>query len=146
MQGYSVVTSDDHKVGHVVGEHGDHLIVEQGTIFKSRHALPKAFAHANDAEECVRITVTKDILADSPKVTDDSFDEHAVALHYGLADTSADADPGESAEHQGIRAGIDPPEAKRAARREGEDPAADPPAVHDRSRNANDPGGVTANR
>ena len=40
MEGYDVVTIEDEKVGKVVDTHGDNLIVEQGTIRKSKHALP----------------------------------------------------------------------------------------------------------
>ena len=37
MEGYDVVTVDEHKIGKVVGESGDYLIVEQGTLLKSKH-------------------------------------------------------------------------------------------------------------
>ena len=37
MEGYDVVTVDEHKVGKVVGEDGNYLIVEQGTLLKSKH-------------------------------------------------------------------------------------------------------------
>lgn len=92
MQGYSVVTSDDHKAGHVVGEQDEFLIVEFGTLRKQKHVLPRAFAHArNGGEKVVAATVTWDILKDSPTVEGDgSFDRHAVAEHYGLADHFAD--------------------------------------------------------
>ena len=51
MEGYEVVTVDEHKVGKVVGESGDFLIVEQGALLKSKHALPREFAHVDDAEQ-----------------------------------------------------------------------------------------------
>ena len=87
MHGYSVVTSDDHKAGSVVGEQGELLIVEFGTLRKQKHVLPKAFAHERDGEETVAATVTWDILKDSPTVDGDgSIDLEAVAEHYGLAD------------------------------------------------------------
>ena len=67
MEGYDVVTIEDEKVGKVVGTHGDNLIVEQGTIRKSKHALPRTFTEVNDCEQVVRMTVTKYIFCDSTK-------------------------------------------------------------------------------
>ena len=94
MEGYDVVTIEDEKVGKVVGTHGDHLIVEQGTIRKSKHALPRTFTEVNDGEQVVRMTVTKDIFCDSPKI-DGEVDETAIALHYGLeGDSEAPATEG----------------------------------------------------
>ena len=77
MEGYDVVTVDEHKIGKVVGESGDFLIVEQGALLKSKHPLPREFAHVDDSEQQVRVTVPKEIVSDSPKV-DDDFDERAV--------------------------------------------------------------------
>ena len=95
MHGYSVVTSDDHNAGHVVGEQGEFLIVEFGTLRKHKHVLPKAFAHQRDGEEVVNATVTWDILKDSPCVDrDGGIDSTAVAEHYGLADHFADTSEG----------------------------------------------------
>ena len=92
MEGYDVVTIEDEKVGTVVGTHGDHLIVEQGTIRKSRHALPRTFTEVNDGEQVVRMTVTKDIFCDSPKINGE-VDETAIAVHYGLSESSEAASP-----------------------------------------------------
>ena len=78
MEGYDVVTIEDEKVGKVVGTHGDHLIVEQGTIRKSKHALPRTFTEVDEGEKVVRMTVTKDIFCDSPKVNGE-VDETAIA-------------------------------------------------------------------
>jgi len=110
MEGYDVVTIEDEKVGKVVGTHGDHLIVEQGTIRKSKHALPRTFAEVDESEKVVRMTVTKDIFCDSPKVNGE-VDETAIALHYGLAGNS-EAPPTEG------YAGITPAEQERAQARE----------------------------
>jgi hypothetical protein len=85
MEGYDVVTVDEHKIGKVVGESGDFLIVEQGAILKSKHALPREFAHIDDSQQLVRVTVPKEIVSDSPKVDDDRIDEREVAEHYGLS-------------------------------------------------------------
>src|SRR5215204_908174 len=41
MEGYDVVTMDDQKVGTVVGESGDFLLVEHGLLRKAKHALPR---------------------------------------------------------------------------------------------------------
>jgi hypothetical protein len=155
MKGYRVVTSDEHKVGRVVDVRDEHLIVEHGTVRKSRHALPKAFAHPIDAEEVVRVTVGKQLIADSPKLDGDVFDEGAVARYYGLASGSEHPDtegrgetlpqdPAEGSEVEGERHGIDPAEKTRAEIREGKHDAA-APAVRERMANANDPAGTTAN-
>jgi hypothetical protein len=84
LEGYEVVTVDEHKIGKVVGESGDFLIVEQGALLKSKHALPREFAHVDDSAQLVRVTVPKEIVSESPKV-DDRIDEREVAEHYGLA-------------------------------------------------------------
>jgi len=41
----------------------------------------------DEGENVVRMTVTKDIFCDSPKI-DGEVDENAIALHYGLAEDS----------------------------------------------------------
>jgi hypothetical protein len=98
MTGYDVVTSDDHKIGTVIGTRDEYLIVEGGTLHKTRHALPKAFAHPVDAEQLIRVTVSKQLISESPRVTNGGFDQQAVARHYGLApdyterERTADAD------------------------------------------------------
>ena len=40
MEGYDVITSEQSKVGHVVGQSGDFAIVENGLIRHSRHVVP----------------------------------------------------------------------------------------------------------
>lgn len=131
MNGYAVVSSDDHTIGHVVADRGDYLLLERGMLRKSRHALPKAFAHPVDAERLVRVTVSKELIADSPKVTDEEFDERAVARHYGLAvgydepETEGRGeilpdDPAEPATVAGARHGVEPPDRERAEIREHE--------------------------
>ena len=130
MEGYDVVTVDDHKIGKVVGETGTFLIVEQGALLKSKHPLPREFAHVDDSEQQVRVTVPKEIVADSPKI-DDDFDEQAAAEYYGLAPSpgpgtegygESDAgDPSRSSEEQAARQGLEPAEAERAQIREGQE-------------------------
>ena len=90
MQGFDVVTSDDHKVGHVVGEEGNYLIVEHGTLFKSKHAVPKTVAQADEGARVVRVSIAREILEHAPTLDPDRLDERAVAEYYGLADAYAD--------------------------------------------------------
>jgi hypothetical protein len=112
MEGYDVVTVDDRKIGKVVGQSGQFLIVEQGALMKSKHALPREFAHVDDSERQVRVTVPKEIVSDSPKL-DGDFDEQAVAEHYGLTPSTG---PGtEGYEEQGAETA----EEERARIREG---------------------------
>jgi hypothetical protein len=147
MKGYQVVTSDDHKIGNVVEERDDCLIVEHGHVFKAKHAIPKTFAHVDEAAGVVRATITKDVFTDGPKVTDD-WDCNAVLEHYGLVggleqpDTegygeTVPTDPAETADDSAV--------AERAAMREGTADDGSTPAVHDRSRSAVDPTGITSN-
>ena len=129
MEGYEVVTSDDARLGRVVAVAGDNLIIEHGLLRKTRHALPNAFAHADEGERVVRATVPREIIEDSPKIADDGdVDERAVAAYYGLAEgedeppsegygaLNAD-DPARTADQQGLRVGITPAEQQRAETR-----------------------------
>jgi hypothetical protein len=145
MEGYDVVTVDDHKIGKVVGESGQFLIVEQGALLKSKHPLPREFAHVDESERQVRVTVPKEIVADSPKV-DDDFDEQAAAEYYGLAPspgpgtegygTSDAGDPSRSSEEEAVRGGMVPAEEQRARIREGDEqsglPGSSPALLGDR--------------
>jgi hypothetical protein len=134
VDGYEVIGSDDSKLGEVVATDGDLLIVEHGVLRKSRHAIPKAFAHADDDQRVVHLTVSKELVADSPAVEDDRVDRPAVLAHYGLAggedapategygELEAD-DPAWSAEQQERRSGVEPAAERRAKIREGESEA-----------------------
>jgi len=94
MEGQDVVTSDDHKIGTIVGERDGFAIVEMGHVFKSRHALPFVFLH--EFEGVQRATVDKELVADSPKLDGDDFDANAVRMYYGLIDvTVVDPEPEE---------------------------------------------------
>ena len=108
MEGRTVVTSDDHKLGTVVAEPDGFVVVESGHMFKSRHAIPTDFLHEH--EDQLRATVSKEIVNDSPQVDPDNFDCEAVLRHYGLADDGVvDPDPTlDNAETEGARHGIDP--------------------------------------
>lgn len=138
MEGYEVITSDDHKAGRVVGTRGDNLIVEHGTLRKSRHLLPRVFVEVDDSAKVVHATITKDILEDSPKLDGDDIDDRAVAAHYGLAagfdepETKGYGevlpdDPGLSAEQEEIHLGLRTAEEQRLDVLEGRDTEAHEP-------------------
>ena len=126
MEGYEVVTVDEDKIGKVVGESGDFLIVEQGALLKSKHALPREFALVDDSAQLVRVTVPKEMVSDSPKV-EDRIDEQEVAEHYGLSNS-----PGSEGQGEGPR----PAEEERARIREGDEqsglPESSPALLGDR--------------
>jgi nucleotide-binding universal stress UspA family protein len=126
MQGFDVVTVDDEKVGTVAGESGDYLIVEHGLIRKTKRALPRKFAHVDDGEQRVRITVGKEVFLDSPEL-DGELDDRALAEHYGLAQ-SATA-PARSAEEQAYGAGVETAAQERARIRAGEPEIEESPAM-----------------
>ena len=112
MDGYEVIGSDDGKLGHVVEIDGDFLIAEEGTLRKKRHAIPKAFAHPDDGEQVVRLTVSKELVEDSPTFKEGELDRKAAAAHYGLDegydDEPTQDDPASSAEQEAQRSGIEP--------------------------------------
>lgn len=94
MQGYDVVSHEDEKViGHVVDKVGGNYIVEHGMLRKTKHAVPEQFAHVDQAGERIVLTISKEMVEESPKVNGD-VDEDAIAAHYGLTDTSVDTPPG----------------------------------------------------
>jgi hypothetical protein len=117
MEGYEVVTTEDEKVGKVVGQTSHYLIIEQGTLRKSKHAVPREFAHVDESEQQVRMSVSKDLLRDSPKLNGE-LDEQAIAEHYGLA-ASPDAPAMEGVDQAAHRAGVTPAPEERARIREG---------------------------
>ncbi|HZE28915.1 MAG TPA: hypothetical protein VE055_02380, partial [Gaiellaceae bacterium] len=129
MEGYEVIGSDDGKLGRVVAVEGDLLLVEEGKLRKRRHAIPKAFAHPDDDEQVVRLSVSKGLVEDSPLVKDE-IDRKAIAAHYGLAEGYDDPetkgygeltpdDPAWSAEQEEIRLGLDPDPKRRVEIRTG---------------------------
>ena len=145
MEHQDVVTSDDHKLGTVIDERDNCVVIETGHVFKTKHAIPRDFLHEVDG--ALRATVTKDVIDDSPKVDLEHWDCSAVRLHYGLdGPFEVDPDPNglENAETDARRAGLKPAPAERIDVMEGND-ADTMPAVRDRMANAADPAGVTAN-
>jgi len=134
MEGYEVITSDDRKAGRVTEVKADNLIIEHGLLLKKRHAVPKVLAHADEAEKVVRLSVSSELIENSPKVDNGHVDQQAVARHYGLAagepapETKGygeltPEDPAWSAEQQELRSGVEPAPARRARIREGESEA-----------------------
>ena len=145
MEGQTVVGSDDHKLGTVVAERDNCVIIESGHVFKSKHAIPREFLHETNGE--LRATVTKEVVDGSPKIDLERWDCSEVRLAYGL-DGPFDVDPDpnglESAETDAARAGMKPAPAERVDTLEGNDQNA-VPVIRDRQANAADPSGVTAN-
>jgi hypothetical protein len=133
MDGYTVLTVDDEKVGQVVGRSGENLIVERGSLRKHRHLLPLSFVEPNEGEECVRTTLSKAMIEDSPELHGDDADETEVLRYYGLAGgelepetegygvTNRD-DPARTATDDAWSSGVEPAEAERARIREGTQP------------------------
>jgi hypothetical protein len=129
MDGYDLYASDGDKAGRVVGERPDALVVETGTLFKSRHLVPRVFVEVDETERVVRSTLSKEMIAHSPELDGDDVDESAVAAHYGLVGTEVGAptagfgasdpdDPAWSADQQALRDGVEPAEQQRARIRE----------------------------
>ena len=133
MEGYTVLTVDDEKVGEVVGRSGENLIVERGHLRKHRHMLPLSFVEPSDGEECVRTTLSKSMIEESPEVHGDEADATEVARYYGLASgemepatqgygvTNPD-DPARTATDDAHSAGVEPAESERAQIRQGSQP------------------------
>jgi hypothetical protein len=113
MEGRTILTSDDHKLGTVVGERDDCVIVETGHVFKTKHAIPREFIHEVDGE--LRATVPRDAVHDSPKIDpDENWDCDAIKRHYGLEGGFVlDADPDDSAELDALRLGVRPAPVER---------------------------------
>jgi hypothetical protein len=145
MEGQTVVGSDDHKLGTVIDERDNCVIIETGHVFRTKHAIPREFLHDHGGE--LRATVTKEVVDDSPKIDLDRWDCAEVRLAYGLdGPFEVDPDPNgvESAETDFARAGLRPAPAERLDTMQERDANA-VPAVRDRMANAADPAGVTAN-
>jgi len=82
MQGTDVVTYDEDKLGTVLEQRDDFVIIESGHLFKSKHAIPRDFIHEQDG--VLVATVAKDVVMDSPKIDNGTFDADAIRRHYGL--------------------------------------------------------------
>jgi hypothetical protein len=86
IHGYRVVTTEGRTVGHIAGESERALVVECGTWpRKVWRALPKAHASVKEEERCVVMQVSKEILAQSPKLKQGApVDDVAVASWWAL--------------------------------------------------------------
>jgi len=85
MEGYDVITSDDSKVGHVVGEANGCAIVENGLIRHTRHVVPLEFLNLDEAGEIYRTSLSKQMIHDAPEAdANGQFDAVEVATYYGL--------------------------------------------------------------
>ncbi len=87
MENREVVTIERERIGRIVDERDDYYIVETGKLRKSRHALPKQFAHESDERGGMLVQMSKQMLAASPKLDSDSIDEAAVAAYWGIQRT-----------------------------------------------------------
>jgi hypothetical protein len=147
--GQTVVTVDGQKLGHVVADHDDCAVIEHGHLRKTQHAIPHQLLHEGGDE--IRATVSKEIVESSPRAENGAFDREAVLQHYGLIDPELadpmlyETDELDNAETQGLRAGVMPAQAARAAQREGTEPSQEPKIVEKLPGGANDPSGTTSN-
>ena len=118
MEGYQVITSDDEVLGEVVKADQDFLIVDHKHLLKEHHyAVPTAFAHADDSEHVVRLSISKQLIEQAPEVKHGEFDREAIAIHYGLVDAPSDIDPDDpesTEEADELRAGREPAAERRA--------------------------------
>jgi hypothetical protein len=86
IRGYRVVTTEGKTVGRIAGESERVLIVECGTWpRKAWRALPKAHASVKGEERCVLMQVSKELLAQSPKLKHGApVDDEALASWWAL--------------------------------------------------------------
>jgi hypothetical protein len=107
MEGLEVVTTDDHKLGTVIAERDDCVVIETGHILKAKHAIPRSFLHERDG--VLRATVAKDVITGSPKVDLEDWNCQPVNLHYGLEvpfERDPDPDDLDNAESAEAPAGV----------------------------------------
>jgi hypothetical protein len=130
MEGYDVISSDEHKLGRVARVDGDMLIVEHGHLLKKHYAVPATFVHTDEAERVARLSVSKQLVEDSPEVENGEIDRRAIAEHYGLveADPAPETlgegdlrpeDPAWSEEYEERRLGLEPEGERLAATQKG---------------------------
>ncbi|HEX7255827.1 MAG TPA: hypothetical protein VF236_07860 [Gaiellaceae bacterium] len=100
---------DDKRWGTVVGEEGDYVVVEHGTLRKHRYAVPKSSVEVDEGAREVRTTLSGELIGESPKV-DDGLDRDALARHYGVGDTSETAGGADTATEERARIREAPPE------------------------------------
>lgn len=83
---YRVVTPEGKTVGRIAGESEVALVVECGSWpRKAWRALPKRYSSIKEDEGCVLIQVSKEMLAQSPKLKQgEPVDDAAVASWWSL--------------------------------------------------------------
>jgi hypothetical protein len=110
MEDYKVVDVEDNKVGEAVGRQDGYLIIETGTLRKTRHAVPDDTAHVDESENVVRLTISKAMVEEGPTIGDDETDWGQVEDYYGRS-------PSMEGQTGGVQ---EDPEAARARMRENE--------------------------
>jgi hypothetical protein len=85
VEGYPVMTTDEKRIGRLVGVQDDIYIVESGSALrKSRYPLPKRYVNVDRDRGWALAQVSKETLCGGPKVgRDGAVDEAAVAAYYG---------------------------------------------------------------
>jgi hypothetical protein len=109
MKGKQVVTFDGHRIGPVVDERDDCVVVESGVISKTRHVVPRSFLHEHDGE--LQSTVSKEVFDEAPTVDSDDWSAEDVRLHFGLDgpyEIESDAEVGDADADRPARIGADP--------------------------------------
>jgi hypothetical protein len=99
MEGTDVVTYNEDKLGTVLEQRDDFVLIESGHVFKSKHAIPRDFIHEQNG--VLVATVAKDVVMDSPKIDNGTFDAEAIRRHYGLdVPFEVEPEPDETAERR----------------------------------------------
>jgi hypothetical protein len=85
VEGYPVVTTDEKRIGRLVGMQNDLYIVESGSALrKARYPLPKRYVSVDRDRGRALAQVSKETLCGGPKVgRDGAIDDAAVAAYYG---------------------------------------------------------------
>ena len=103
MTGYDVISvADDERIGTVVREEGDYVVLEHGLLRKRHHAIPMTIVEVDAERRQIRTRLSKALIEDSPPVEDDILDTDALARHYGTPDTSEDAVQERLATREGV--------------------------------------------
>jgi|Tabmets5t2r1_1033131.scaffolds.fasta_scaffold08927_3 hypothetical protein len=103
MTGYDVISvADDERIGTVVREEGDYVVLEHGLLRKRHHAIPMTTVEVDAERRQIRTRLSKALIEDSPPVEDDILDTDALARHYGTPDTSEDAVQERLATREGV--------------------------------------------
>ena len=93
MDRQTVVTSDDHKLGTVVEERDNCVIIETGHVFKTKHAIPREFLHDVDGLEWANANLVGEVTLafDEQRITRDQLVERlGKAGFHELSGTAAE--------------------------------------------------------